>query len=757
MSEKTEEDVVGVPSPPEDGGDSKDAAETKGDDAAAVAAAPGGDRKADEEEGAGGDSGDISGAAADDAADGKGAEDDGGDGGKAEDGGAGGDEGEGSGKEEDAAVVLGGDGGYDTLEGGEDDTAAASGGKLDDDDGGKRSVSVGTGADDAADAAAVEDVTFDLAATGESVAAAASGKEAEPAGADGDAGGEPSSEGKLEGEEGKADVGVSDSDAGTAAGAAPTVADASTGEDTAAGGKRSESEAAGGDSGASPRIAGGVDAGEEGKAGGSGSERAAEGKYVEEEEGEEEVELALTILPHGVVHNMLFDVHRSVEQLKLAVVSALHLSALSIVVSLRGTVLVDDLTLADCGIRGGQEGVALDFTVEGIEDGEASDSIHVVVDLGAELELVEFDVAILRELRRKPYLGGYRHRKTGVEYHHASSQTESKKERGPWVEKFHRETQTVQTITRSAQTTRESGTQMMRADLFVDDRRDVLLSPRPYFDSTSLMELKLVKAVVLQSHWRGYKARCRAMQIKAEQRERRLRLEEEDETKRAEAEARHKAEIERRMHPRTFEDFEILYNELENWRAHETDRIMSSGLDEAERRDALAHLLHKETKLLQMIDRLKNNAAKENHGRRTKRMLHLMALPKKWAMSDGEVAEVHTPFTTRAKELLELFNGLQLPLLTIDERLDVLLHVKWTVKEFDCNLTRNIVDLIDREADLLNRGRSEKSLEGLRKRINNLFLQFIETPEFNPEASRFQKVPRDFLVRPDVMPIGPEP
>ena len=110
-------------------------------------------------------------------------------------------------------------------------------------------------------------------------------------------------------------------------------------------------------------------------------------------------------------------------------------------------------------------------------------------------------------------------------------------------------------------------------------------------------------------------------------------------------------------------------------------------------------------------------------------------------MSDGEVCQVHTPFTTRSKELMELYNGLRLPLLTIDERLDVLLHVKWTVKEFDCNLTRDIVELIDREADLLNRGRSVDSLEGLRKRLGNLFLQFIETPEFNPEAVRQMMVP----------------
>lgn len=35
-------------------------------------------------------------------------------------------------------------------------------------------------------------------------------------------------------------------------------------------------------------------------------------------------------------------------------------------------------------------------------------------------------------------------------------------------------------------------------------------------------------------------------------------------------------------------------------------------------------------------------------------------------------------------------------------------------------------------------------LEGLRKRVSSLFLRFIETPEFNPEATRFQIVPMDF-------------
>ena len=125
-----------------------------------------------------------------------------------------------------------------------------------------------------------------------------------------------------------------------------------------------------------------------------------------------------------------------------------------------------------------------------------------------------------------------------------------------------------------------------------------------------------------------------------------------------------------------------------------------------------------------------------------------MSSPKKWDLSNGRVVQVHTPFTTRAKELAQLYNGLNLPLLTTDERLDVLLHVKWTVKEFDCNLTREIVELIDREADLLNRGRSPKTMEGLRKRISSLFLAFIETPEFNVSAdSVLILLPPQFLPR----------
>lgn len=255
--------------------------------------------------------------------------------------------------------------------------------------------------------------------------------------------------------------------------------------------------------------------------------------------------------------------------------------------------------------------------------------------------------------------------------------------------------------------------------------------------SETFAALKEEKTMVLQRYARGWRARRLAGEMRSARDAEWAAAAAADDAARLKAEQRRRREIERRMRPRTHEDFEILYNELEAWRLLETSKIHEANLPADVKQATLKQLLHKETKLLQTIDRLKIAANHENRDVRIAKTLADMASAKRWECDDGSVVEVHTPFTTRAKELMQLYNGLRLPLLTTDERLDVLLHVKWTVKEFDCNLTREIVELIDREADLLNRGRDPKSMEGLRRRIANLFLHFIETPEFNPEASKF--------------------
>lgn len=60
------------------------------------------------------------------------------------------------------------------------------------------------------------------------------------------------------------------------------------------------------------------------------------------------------------------------------------------------------------------------------------------------------------------------------------------------------------------------------------------------------------------------------------------------------------------------------------------------------------------------------------------------AAPKKWKGHDGKTTEMDTPYTIRAKELRDIYNSINMKYLTQDERLDVLLTLKHTVKVWDC-------------------------------------------------------------------------
>lgn len=101
-----------------------------------------------------------------------------------------------------------------------------------------------------------------------------------------------------------------------------------------------------------------------------------------------------------------------------------------------------------------------------------------------------------------------------------------------------------------------------------------------------------------------------------------------------------------------------------------------------------------EVRLLQTVDRLKRAALTTNKTQRIDKTLRGLGNPKIWPLKNGQSVHVHTPLTTRARELMHLYHGLTMPLAKLQQRLDVLLHVKWTVKEFDCNLTREIVELV---------------------------------------------------------------
>lgn len=422
-------------------------------------------------------------------------------------------------------------------------------------------------------------------------------------------------------------------------------------------------------------------------------------------------------------------------QLKLSLANAMGVDPVRLVMAAGGKELADEETLEEQGL-GKSDTVHIDVRVKGSEAGSKKG-----MEEWSEEEVTMPSVPVDRsQQEEKRWLGGYRNKATGREFHHAETQT-SKAVQKEWPIRYEREAQTKEMLTRSQQTKREASTQMARKDLVLDGSQDVIVEPGPYMTAEEYERLKVEKAIEIQRWVRGWLGRRKADELRRLRDEREAFYHAEQERKGREKEEEESNERERRMKPRTASDFDKLYSELERWRRQETAKIKNSSLDPQQRQEELQGLLQKETRLLQAIDRLKIGARQENRERRVNAVLSDLASAQEWASQSGATVQVHTPYTTRAAELKQLYDGLNLPNPTIDERFDVLLHVKWAVKEFDNNLTREIATLIDREADLLDRGRPARSLYGLRRRIAHLFLQFIETPMFNPAASKFQLSP----------------
>ncbi|CAF0991558.1 unnamed protein product [Didymodactylos carnosus] len=342
-------------------------------------------------------------------------------------------------------------------------------------------------------------------------------------------------------------------------------------------------------------------------------------------------------------------------------------------------------------------------------------------------------VEIERNHIRKPYLGGMRHRLSGKEFHHASAQTLPPQRPDKGIIRVCRDTQTIKSKHRPVQTLNDMSTQMTKPGVYISEDNDRCLTPKRYQTAdeklTILTEKVLVntkklskqykmslayfKAIIIQKYYRRWLAKrdvntlregpvflqyflyvkyvqfCIFLAFHT-----RVQYELDQKQKQHdERQDRFQNDLQRRLHPRTKDDFDVVYSALEKWREEEIAKI---------------------------------NATKQGAARKA--------------------ALAITPYSIRARELMQIYNTITMKFLTLDERLDILLTLKHTVKEHECRLTQEIIQLIDREADLLMRGVKEENLSGLRKRISTLFLQYIKTPTFNPGVVRHLKVPQDPIV-----------
>lgn len=261
----------------------------------------------------------------------------------------------------------------------------------------------------------------------------------------------------------------------------------------------------------------------------------------------------------------------------------------------------------------------------------AADIITVHVNTGykntgdGNQDFREIVVEIERSNIKKPFLGGFRNKLTGKEYHNASAQTMKRLRPDNGIPKFCRDTQTVVSHHTKIQTRMDMATQMTKPGVFVSRIEDRLLTPRPYQTAEQREAIIVRNVIIIQKYYRRWLAKRRFNALKAAYEER-VRWEREREEKRLQdIENRRKNDIYRRLNPRTKDDFEILYSALEKWRLEELAKINASKTGAA-RKAALAMLVDQEAELIATIERYKIEASKENKEKQIQQLLDRVIL-----------------------------------------------------------------------------------------------------------------------------------
>ncbi|XP_034734906.1 IQ and ubiquitin-like domain-containing protein [Etheostoma cragini] len=479
-------------------------------------------------------------------------------------------------------------------------------------------------------------------------------------------------------------------------------------------------------------------------------------EHLREPQGRENVEnstatVKVVLVPEGHVMTAAFAIGLSIQELKVHLAAELRVPAEVLQISLDGRVVEDQKSLMELGVQPHgstrMEMSSTDPTTHPLrplrppEHDNMPDVITVRVQTDEDM-FQEVVVEIERPPQQKAYLGGYRHRLTGVQYHHAAVQTLPKRRPDRGVEVFSRNTQTVKLKSQAQQCPVNASTQMTGIGCYISCMNDKLVAPGSYITADEYHDTRLNAVIILQSFARRWLARQEVNRLKRDRDRRLAWLELQETRRREEKEEQLRDRRQRWMSPQRREDFNLLYQALEKWRCEEEEQINCS-LRGAERKAALCLLLEQETQLIAAIGRHRIAVQDINYDKTVRNFLDKSAAPHQWRAADGRLIEMDSPHTIRARELRDLYNSISLSTVSQEQRLHVLMTLKHTVKEHHCQLTRDMVDLIDREVDLMTRGVKAASLEGLRKRISTLFLQYIKTPAFNPEVAKLLKVPQN--------------
>lgn len=141
-------------------------------------------------------------------------------------------------------------------------------------------------------------------------------------------------------------------------------------------------------------------------------------------------------------------------------------------------------------------------------------------------EYKEVVVEIENKKIKKPFVGGYKDVKTGIEYHHAFTQSAPHMPKLPVEKRNTRDTQTALVRKKLVDTMADKMTQMSRPDCFISTDEDKILTAKPYVDYDSWCRQQDIegKVRIIQRYLRAWILRKYVKMLSEEYRSRLVEL-----------------------------------------------------------------------------------------------------------------------------------------------------------------------------------------------------------------------------------------
>ncbi|XP_010779092.1 IQ and ubiquitin-like domain-containing protein [Notothenia coriiceps] len=208
----------------------------------------------------------------------------------------------------------------------------------------------------------------------------------------------------------------------------------------------------------------------------------------------------VVLVPEGHVMTVAFAIGLSIAQLKLHLANELRVPADVLHIFLDGRAVDEQQSLMELGVRPNgstrMEMSSIDPDSHPLrplrppEQDNMPDVITVRVQTEENM-FREVVVEIERPPQQKAFLGGFKHRLTGAQYHHAAMQTLPKRRADRGVVLFSRNTQTVELQSEAQQCPLDASTQMTGIGCYVSCMDDKLVAPGNYITADQYHEERL--------------------------------------------------------------------------------------------------------------------------------------------------------------------------------------------------------------------------------------------------------------------------